>query len=35
VLEAAAPIEAVLRRPRAEAIIDRLVQAARVTVPDL
>jgi predicted nucleic acid-binding protein len=35
VLDASAAIEAVLRRPRAEAIIDRLEQAARVTVPDL
>ncbi len=35
VLDASAAIEAVLSRPRASAIIDRLEQADRVTVPDL
>lgn len=35
VLDASAAVEAVLGRPRASAIIDRLEQADRVTVPDL
>lgn len=35
VLDASAAVETVLRRPLAEAILDRLERADRVTVPDL